>query len=239
MFRKYTSVRLKRPVSSMFHIDLTQDTDSQDSDVAECNITESTKQLTKSYVLAVDIGLINSAVTWYERESKTITDILKHKIGCREDSNYEIAKSVSQWVADLVQTCPVGGQVSLVVIEQQIQQVGNPKFGYSKAGTWNIVIETALHASFHSRGVETLAISPLSVAAMFSLGKKRQEKKQRAIKVINNMVSRESEESMPACMTRLRQQIIISPSVETKWNQKRKKDDLADSMLTMLYFLSQ
>ena len=81
------------------------------------------------------------------------------KVADIDASNAEIAKKVGS----LVDTWLCNHSLSLVIIEKQIQHITQKRFGYSKAGTRNIVIEASLVASFSCRGIETLAVHPGTV----------------------------------------------------------------------------
>ncbi len=172
-------------------IDLTNVSESDNSSFS-FSVVDLTKPAEDRWILSIDIGLVNMALCWFEPSSSEITRLELIKVADSSASNAEIAKKVGS----LVDTWLCNHSLSLVIIEKQIQHITQKRFGYSKAGTQNIVIEASLVASFSCRGIETLEVDPGTVAAQFSLPKDRASKKNQAVSLIKSLFHHPDESNL-------------------------------------------
>ena len=176
-------------------------------------------------VISIDVGRINCATTIYDLR-------LEEVIYCQNNSIFDtgetlnpksVAAKVTAFVKGLQNTYDVRKTASIALIESQ------PKFmlaGVNHAAFYdNGTIATAFFTAFIMLGVETKSISPKSVSSFHKIQRAtRVQKKKAAVQLVTQKISDKI--------------LRLNNQAGEFFAQARKKDDLADSILQILYYLS-
>ena len=124
----------------------------------------------------------------------------------------DIGARVAKIVQDILQELDEDAEY-MVCIEKQLLWAGPHS---SSMCAFNCAIQCAFHAAFATRGIKSIEIDPKVMQEHYGLGKGREKKLgsvRTAKKVLQDGV------------------LIVPDHLKDFFNQQRKKDDLADSLL--------
>jgi hypothetical protein len=179
------------------YVDLTEEN--------ECN---------KSYILSIDVGVRNLAVSVMELHSLEVVDCMLLDVTTRRKTANEISERIMHVVSKTILSKYPKTQIERVLIEQQVllMPFASP---YSLASTMNSIIECALHTAFRCFNVNVDAVVKKRTA-----GTSYYERKVAAVSELKMLMS-------GVKGIKLHSNVVEYLSNETKL------DDLADSILQL------
>lgn len=199
----------------------------------EPEIIDLTSPMINDFIISIDVGLKNLAIAYYEMNSGKFTSIGLHKLAETTSQTFEIAEAAGRWAKNVIKELSGKGTVACVLIERQFQFNNLQRVGYSQASKWNMCIESSLHGAFTAMGVKIASISPRSVASKFDLNKRgidRNTKKKLSVQIVKDLMEKNVGSSRVA--------VLFSESVVHDFHKYQKKDDIADSILQLVYYIN-